>query len=159
MLLILDLDGTAIDSSHRQNTLPDGSLDLEKWQENNTPEKIAQDTLLPIGETWKNLVSSKKIAIITARVLGTADYKFLKDNNLRYDFIYSRKYGNVMPDAALKRLALYRLAKDMGKSMQWLQKFAVMYDDNLSVLKMASKLKLLNVDATLYNQSQSLKEA
>jgi hypothetical protein len=64
-----------------------------------------------------------------------------------------------MPDAALKRLALYRLAKDMGKSMQWLQKFAVMYDDNLSVLKMASKLKLLNVDATLYNQSQSLKEA
>jgi hypothetical protein len=159
MLLILDLDGTAIDSSHRQNTLPDGSLDLKKWQENNTPEKIAQDTLLPIGETWKNLVSSKKIAIITARVLGAADYKFLKDNNLRYDFIYSRKAGNVMPDAALKRLALYRLAKDMGKSMQWLRKFAVMYDDNLSVLKMASKLKLLNVDATLYNQSQSLKEA
>ena len=159
MLLILDLDGTAIDSSHRQNTLPDGSLDLAKWQENNTSEKIAQDTLLPLGETWKNLVSSKKIAIITARVLGKADYKFLKDNNLRYDFIYSRKYGNVMPDAALKRLALYRLAKDMGKSMQWLQAFAVFYDDNLSVLKMATKLKIANVNATLYNQSQSLKEA
>jgi hypothetical protein len=159
MLLILDLDGTAIDSSHRQNTLPDGSLDLEKWQENNTPEKIAQDTLLPIGETWKNLVSSKKIAIITARVLGVADYKFLKDNNLRYDFIYSRKYGNVMPDAALKRLALYRLAKDMGKSMQWLQSFAVFYDDNLNVLKMVTKLKIANVNATLYNQSQSLKRA
>jgi hypothetical protein len=159
MLLIFDLDGTAINSTHRQNTLPDGSLDLEKWQENNTPEKIAQDTLLPLGETWKNLVSSKKIAIITARVLGVADYKFLKDNNLRYDFIYSRKAGNVMPDAALKRLALYKLAKDMGKSMQWLRKFAVFYDDNISVLCMVTRLGIANVDAIPYNQSQSLKEA
>jgi hypothetical protein len=159
MLLIFDLDGTAINSTHRQNTLPDGSLDLKKWQENNTPEKIAQDTLLPLGETWKNLVSSKKIAIITARVLGVADYKFLKDNNLRYDFIYSRKAGNVMPDAALKRLALYKLAKDMGKSMQWLRKFAVFYDDNISVLCMVTRLGIANVDAIPYNQSQSLKEA
>ena len=158
MLLIFDLDGTAIDSTHRQNTLADGSLNLAKWKENNTPEKIALDTLLPLGEQWSGGLN-KKIAIITARVLGDADYKFLKANNLRYDYIYSRKVSDIMPDAALKRLALYKLAKDMGKSMQWLQKFAVMYDDHLSVLKMASKLKLLNVDATLYNQSQLLKKA
>lgn len=158
MLLIFDLDGTAIDSTHRQNTLPDGSLNLAKWKENNTPEKIALDTLLPLGEQWAGGLN-KKIAIITARVLGDADYKFLKDNNLRYDYIYSRKVSDIMPDAALKRLALYKLASDMGKSLQWLQSFAVMYDDNLSVLKMASKLKLLNVDATLYNQSQLLKKA
>jgi hypothetical protein len=158
MLLIFDLDGTAIDSTHRQNTLADGSLNLAKWQENNTPEKIALDTLLPIGKQWSGGLN-KKIAIITARVLGDADYKFLKDNNLRYDFIYSRYAGNDMPDAQLKRLALYKLAKDMGKSMQWLRNFAVIYDDNLSVLRMATKLKVANVDATLYNQSQLLKKA
>jgi hypothetical protein len=158
MLLIFDLDGTAIDSTHRQNTLADGSLNLAKWQENNTPEKIALDTLLPIGKQWSGGLN-KKIAIITARVLGDADYKFLKDNNLRYDFIYSRYAGNDMPDAQLKRLALYKLAKDMGKSMQWLRNFAVIYDDNLSVLRMATKLKVANVDATLYNQSQVLKKA
>ena len=158
MLLIFDLDGTAIDSTHRQNTLADGSLNLAKWQENNTPEKIALDTLLPIGKQRSGGLN-KKIAIITARVLGDADYKFLKDNNLRYDFIYSRYAGNDMPDAQLKRLALYKLAKDMGKSMQWLRNFAVIYDDNLSVLRMATKLKVANVDATLYNQSQLLKKA
>ena len=158
MLLIFDLDGTAINSTHRQNTLPDGSLNLAKWQENNTPEKIALDTLLPIGKQWSNGLN-KKIAIITARVLGDADYKFLEDNNLRYDFIYSRKAGDDTPDAALKRLALYKLAKDMGKSMQWLRNFAVIYDDNLSVLRMATKLKVANVDASLYNQSQLLKKA
>jgi hypothetical protein len=158
MLLIFDLDGTAIDSTHRQNTLADGSLNLAKWQENNTPEKIALDSLLPLGKQWSRGLD-KKIAIITARVLGDADYKFLKDNNLRYDFIYSRYAGNDMPDAQLKRLALYKLAKDMGKSMQWLRNFAVIYDDNLSVLRMATKLKVANVDATLYNQSQLLKKA
>lgn len=161
MLCIFDLDGTAIDSTHRQNTLPDGSLNLAKWKENNTPEKIALDTLLPLGKQWsKGLDKSwKRIAIITARVLSAADYKFLKDNNLRYDFIYSRYAGNDMPDAQLKRIALYKLAKDMGKSMQWLQNFAVMYDDNLTVLRMATKLKVANVDATLYNQSQLLRKA
>ena len=158
MLLIFDLDGTAIDSTHRQNTLADGSLNLAKWKENNTPEKIALDSLLPLGKQWSRGLD-KKIAIITARVLGDADYKFLKDNNLRYDFIYSRYAGNDMPDAQLKRLALYKLAKDMGKSMQWLRNFAVIYDDNLSVLRMATKLKVANVDATLYNQSQLLKKA
>ena len=158
MLLIFDLDGTAIDSTHRQNTLPDGSLNLAKWKENNTPEKIALDSLLPLGKTWSGGLN-KKIAIITARVLGDADYKFLKDNNLKFDFIYSRKAGDDTPDAQLKRLALYKLAKDMGKSMQWLRNFAVFYDDNISVLCEVTRLGIANVDATLYNQSQLLKKA
>ena len=158
MLLIFDLDGTAIDSTHRQNTLPDGSLNLAKWKQNNTPEKIALDTLLPLGKRWAGGLNNK-IAIITARVLGDADYKFLADNNLRYDFIYSRKAGDNTPDAPLKKLALYKLASDMGKSIKWLQSFAVIFDDNLSVLKMATKLKVANVDAHLYNKSQSLKKA
>ena len=49
MLFIFDLDGTTIDSSHRQNTLPDGSLNLDAWVRNNTPEKIARDSLLPMA--------------------------------------------------------------------------------------------------------------
>ena len=154
MLLIFDLDGTAIDSTQRQG---DGTL--ADWQKNATPENIAKDSLLPLGKVWKNLVSSKKIAIITARVLGKADYKFLKDNGLRYDFIYSRKAGDTTPDARLKRLALYRLAKDMDKSLRWLRNFAVFYDDNLSVLCEMSRLGITNVDASLYNQSQLLKKA
>ena len=34
MLYIFDLDHTVIDSSHRQITRPDGSLDLDAWIEN-----------------------------------------------------------------------------------------------------------------------------
>ena len=61
MLFIFDLDGTTIDSSHRQNTLPDGSLNLDAWVRNNTPEKIARDSLLPMAESWKTINRQKKI--------------------------------------------------------------------------------------------------
>jgi len=37
-ITIFDLDGTIIDSSHRQATLPDGTLNLPAWIENSTPK-------------------------------------------------------------------------------------------------------------------------
>ena len=158
MLFIFDLDGTAIDSSHRQNTLPDGSLNLNAWRENSTPEMVARDTLLPLGEGWKAGLTGK-IAIITARVLTHADYDFLRDNGLRYDFIYSRPEGDNMPDAILKRMALYQLCKDLGRSMVYLRQFALFFDDNASVRKMADKLGIATVDAIAYNNASILKKA
>jgi len=47
---IFDLDGTCIDSSQRQATLPDGSRNLALWFKNATPEKIANDRLLPLAK-------------------------------------------------------------------------------------------------------------
>ena len=46
---IFDMDGTIIDSSHRQATLPDGTLNLSAWIENATPAKIAKDVVLPLA--------------------------------------------------------------------------------------------------------------
>ena len=158
MLYIFDLDGTAIDSSHRQNTLPDGSLNLSAWRENSTPEMIARDSLLPLGEQWRDMVARGldgthvKIAIITARVMGAADLQYLDDNGLAYDYIYSRNEGDSTPDYELKRIALYKLARDMGRSMRWLQNFAWFYDDNLGVIEMGSNLGINMVNSTLYNQ-------
>lgn len=158
MLFIFDLDGTAIDSSHRQNTLPDGSLNLDAWRENSTPEMVARDTLLPLGEGWKAGLTGK-IAIITARVLTHADYAFLRNNGLHYDFIYSRPEGDNTPDDQLKRLALYQLAKDVGRSMVYLRQFAIFFDDNASVRKMADKLGIATVDAIAYNNGSILRKA
>ena len=158
MLFIFDLDGTAIDSSHRQNTLPDGSLNLDAWRENSTPEMVARDTLLPLGEGWKAGLTGR-IAIITARVLTTADYAFLRNNGLHYDFIYSRPEGDNTPDDQLKRMALYQLAKDIGRSMVYLRQFAIFFDDNVSVRKMADKLGIATVDAIAYNNASILKKA
>ena len=154
MLYIFDLDGTAIDSSHRANTLADGSLNLDAWRENSTPEMIARDSLLPLGEQWRDISPefAGQIAIITARVMGAADLQYLDDNGLHYDYLYSRTEGDNTPDHALKKIALYNLARDMGVSMKWLQNFAWFYDDNLGVIEMGCDLGISMVNSTLYNQ-------
>jgi len=155
MLFIFDLDHTTIDSSHRCNTLPDGSLDLAAWRENSTPEMVGRDTLLPLGLEWRDLYSRSpdlEIAVITARVMGAADMQYLRDNGLRYNYIYSRTEGDNTPDAALKKIALYSLGRDMGRSMNWLQTFAYFWDDNKKVLEMGSNLGINMLDSTLTNK-------
>ena len=74
--VIFDLDATVIDSSHRQITKPDGSLDLRAWKKNSTYAKVMRDSLLPLANHWKTIQEKKNvyIAVITARVMADADY-------------------------------------------------------------------------------------
>ena len=153
MLYIFDLDGTVIDSSHRQNTLPDGSLDLAHWIENNTPEKILADSLLPLAKKMREVNREiDKVAIITARVIQDADLAFLKRNDLRFDYLYSRAQGNTSPDDILKQRAIFRLAAKMNKSIAWMRKNAIFFDDNLEVLNMVRYNGIRTINATLANE-------
>ena len=152
MLFIFDLDGTAIDSSHRQNTLPDGSLNLADWIKNNTPEKIALDSLLPLADSWKTINRERdQIAIMTARVIGKADLKFLQDNALEYDYIYSRAFGDTTPDDILKKRMILKLRVDMRKSLAWIRSNAYMFDDNNSVRQCLTGLGIRCYNPTNYN--------
>ena len=156
MLYIFDLDGTVIDSSHRQNTRPDGSLDLAHWIENNTPEKILSDSLLPLAEKMREV--NRKIdtvAVITARVIQDADLAFLKRNGLEFDYLYSRAQGNTSPDDILKQRAIFRLAAKMNKSIAWMRKNAIFFDDNLEVLGMMESMGIKTINATLANERLS----
>ncbi len=154
MLYIFDLDGTVIDSSHRQNTLPDGSLDLAHWIENNTVDKILADSLLPLAEKMRE-VRSDTVAVITARVIQDADLAFLKRHNLKFDFLFSRAQGNNTPDDLLKRRAILRLAAKMNKSIAWMRKNAVFFDDNLAVLDIMASMGIKTINATLANERLS----
>ncbi len=154
MLYIFDLDGTVIDSSHRQNTLPDGSLDLAHWIENNTVDKILADSLLPLAEKMRE-VRSDTVAVITARVIQDADLAFLKRHNLKFDYLYSRAQGNNTPDDLLKRRAILRLAKKLQRSMAWMRKNTVFFDDNLEVLGIMESMGIKTINATLANERLS----
>ena len=153
MLYIFDLDGTVIDSSHRQNTRPDGSLDLAHWIENNTVEKILADSLLPLAEKMRSVRSTKDtVAVITARVIQDADLAFLKRNNLKFDYLYSRAQGNNSPDDLLKKRAILKLARKLQRSMNWMRKNAIFFDDNLEVLSMVRYNGIRTINATLANE-------
>ena len=150
MLFIFDLDHTLIDSSHRQLTRPDGSLDLDHWRENCTPEQIFRDTLLPLGRQvahYLRHVPAGRINIAcTARVMQEADYQMLLSYNLRFDAILSRPEDCTDSDHELKERLLRRFAITQRMPFARLMKTAHFWDDNEKIRE-----HFTNHGATCYN--------
>ena len=144
---IFDLDHTIIDSSHRQLTMADGSLDLQHWRANNTREKILADSLLPLADHWRSLkAKGTEIVICTARVMGEHDLEFLAKNGLEYDALLSRPIGNNSPDSLLKYGMLRDYANSLGKSWANFCARSIMFDDNQNVIE-----TLANKGLRVYN--------
>ena len=149
---IFDLDHTVIDSSHRQHTKADGSLDLDNWIENCTKEKIMADKLLPLADLMRSAYDRKNNVIIcTARVLSVWDHVFLAENNLRSHAILSRKIGDTRKDDDMKRDLLLKHFKALKIPVARWTRNAVFYDDNQAVLDMAKTLGIITRDAVKLN--------
>ena len=152
MHFIFDLDHTAIDSSHRQITRPDGSLDLAAWRRNNTRENIMRDSLLPLANEWRRLAKKQvTIVVCTARVMGEHDYEFLRLHGLRWDECLSRRPFEITPDAELKERMIREYART--RSMTWARFCAttVFYDDNKNVLTMLDRIGIRAYDSISLN--------
>ena len=145
---IFDLDGTCVDSSHRQATLADGTLNLAAWFANATPEKIAQDKLLPLAKEISNRKDKGDYVIIcTARNMSSADYEFLKKNNMVAHKIISRPVGNMEADGSLK-------AKQLSSFLslrQFKRASKVMFDDAQSVRSAIRKIGIAVLDPARIN--------
>ena len=156
MHFFFDLDHTVIDSSHRQITRPDGSLDLAAWIQNNTKANIMADTLLPLAAQWRRLAKKNvTIIICTARVMGEHDYEYLRANGLRWDVCLSRPMGDSTPDAELKERMIRRYAQ--ARPMSWARFCAtsVFYDDNKNVLAMLDRIGIRAYDSLTLNERLS----
>jgi len=134
---IFDLDGTIIDSSHRQMVKPDGTLDLAKWFENATAEKIFADKVLPLAtQVRRRQKAGDYVMVCTARNMQDADFEFLQNEGICPDKIISRPKGNMEADGVLK-------AKQLNSFLS-LKQFAkankVMFDDAASVRSTLRKL-------------------
>lgn len=137
MNYIFDLDHTIVDSSHRQATRPDGSLDLDHWRENSIPKLIERDTLLPLAHEWRKLQRKENAQIIvcTARVMGPADYFYFGSRGLFAKTIISRQEGDTTPDDLLKLRGLKQYCAKNGISWRRFCASAIMFDDNKNVLQ------------------------
>ena len=154
MHFIFDLDHTVIDSSHRQLTKADGSLDLAHWRENCTHEKIMADTLLPLARTMREALENPRqnVIICTARVLGIWDHVFLADNGLLADVILSRPEGDTTPDAELKTRLLKQHCQRVGITWARFTRSAYMFDDNANVLAEMKSHGITALNAIKINQ-------
>jgi|TARA_B100000035_G_scaffold312202_1_gene323171 FMN phosphatase YigB (HAD superfamily) len=152
MHFIFDLDHTVIDSSHRQITRADGSLDLAAWRRNNTKANIMADTLLPLAKEWQRLAKKNvTIVICTARVMGEHDYEYLRRHGLRWDACLSRRPFEITPDAELKEKMIRDYART--RPMTWARFCAtsVFYDDNKNVLAMLDRIGIRAYDSLTLN--------
>lgn len=50
---VYDIDGVLLDSNHRHNYLPDGSLDFHDYFRNSIPEVMAKDIVLPLAKQYR----------------------------------------------------------------------------------------------------------
>ena len=158
MNYIFDLDHTVIDSSHRQLTRADGTLDLDNWIANCTREKINQDKLLPLARLMRSAYSNgHHVVICTARVLSVHDHCYLADNNLRADYILSRAIGDNRADAEMKRDLLINYFASKNVPLARWTRNAVFYDDNQAVLDMAQALGITAKNAIQINASMGAK--
>ena len=153
MRYIFDLDHTVIDSSHRQLTKADGSLDLDHWIANNTRAKIMADSLLPLATQWrKAYAKGGEIVVCTAREMSEADYEYLRAHGLHYHAILSRPAGNTQPDGILKEGLIRQYAQT--KPITWARfcRQTVMFDDSQNVIKTLAPLGVRMVESTHINE-------
>ena len=156
MHFIFDLDHTVIDSSHRQLTKADGSLDLTHWRENCTHEKIMGDTLLPLARTMQDAINNgQNVIICTARVLGRSDIIFLAKHGLLASVILSRPEGDNTPDAELKTRLLKQHCQTVGITWARFTRSAYMFDDNVNVLAEMKSHGITALNAIKINQSKA----
>jgi len=152
MLFIFDLDGTVIDSSHRVLANDDGSINLAHWRENSTEKMVANDSLLPLATGWKEINRKHHtIVVMTARVMGWADHKFLSDNGLFPDYLYSRATGDTTPDDILKKRMILKLKRDMGTSLAWIRANSYFFDDNKMVRDIMTRYGIKAYNPIYYN--------
>lgn len=156
MNYIFDLDHTIVDSSHRQATRPDGSLDLDHWREHSTPALIEADTLLPLAHEWRKVYrKGAGIIVCTARVMSIHDYRYLTSRGLFADKVISRREGDRTPDDLLKLRGLKQYCAENRISWRRFVKTAVMFDDNLNVINTLANHGLTVHNAILLNKELS----
>lgn len=134
--IIFDLDMTVINSDHRKVSKPCGSIDLEKWFENCTREKIFQDSLMPLADVMRNAYRHCQVVICTARTMGLHDFDFLRHHGLHHDHILYREHGDMTPDGELKAQQLSQFMQDYDVSPS----DCIFWEDNLSVHKAVTPL-------------------
>lgn len=134
-LIVYDLDGTLIDSSHRQRYRR-GKLDLKHWFKNATPENIAKDTVKPlINKFHRHVMEGHHVVICTSRIMTKADYDFLERHNLHLVPCLSRNPENPgQPDGEMKEELLDGYLEIYFDSCLDNER-VVMYEDSLSVIE------------------------
>ena len=150
MRFIFDLDGTVIDSSHRQG---DGSLDY--WRAHNTPSNIAADSCLPLFDQMLDAINDNlDVIICTSRVMGTYDFQWLDANGIDSALgipVLCRDSNDNRHCGFFKLALLHDYAKSLGMTWARFRRTSMMFDDSRDVQNTLRSVGLRVIDPLNYN--------
>ena len=131
---IYDMDGTIVDSSGRYRTqMVNGieKIDPEYWRANEY--RAMEDGLLPLADQYMDELRDPSVYVIiaTARIMGNADWQFVREVLGEPDYFISRKPGDNQSGGSLKIKGLQKFFN----LRQFRKADAVFYEDNTSYLK------------------------
>lgn len=101
--IIVDLDGTICDCTHRLNFIQNKPKDFRSFYAGIPDDKPVQGLINVINEIWRK--SEYGIIIVTGRPEYTKSVtmEWLQRNNVTYDDIFFRKKNDFRPDFEIKR--------------------------------------------------------
>ena len=150
MRFIFDLDGTVIDSAHRQG---DGSLN--DWRRLNTVGNVMRDGLLPLAAKMQTAIQDGlDIWVCTSRVMGKADFAFLRLQGLLPNggpVIHRIGENDQRPCGELKLAKLRGYAAGMGITWAQFAHDSIMFDDSLDVQKTLRGAGIRVIDPVQFN--------
>jgi FMN phosphatase YigB (HAD superfamily) len=148
LLIIFDLDGTLIDSTHRMLDWNFHSKEecIKYWTTHNIPENCHKDKLLPLVEVYRELRKTQHtIVALTARTLQFWDYEYFKNNDLVFDAILHRE-DSLELDHIMKENHIQKLLKQ-----NYVPYLA--FDDLEANLKVMQKYGFITINAKHMNEN------
>lgn len=145
-IVIVDLDGTLSDGSHRLHLLPTENLHLtESWSEFNRAaagDSPIKSTIAVINGLW---VSGFAIVILTGRSdeVRYETCKWLNENGVKFDEIIMRRQEDNRKDTVIKEEALRAIGLD---------NIVCAFDDSPNVVKHFRSLGITTYQVTEYDK-------
>ena len=147
MRFIFDLDGTVIDSTHRQG---DGSLD--DWRRMDTAKNVALDSPLPLLDQMRDAIADDlDVIVCTSRVMAGRDFRWLDDHGIRGIDVLCRAPSDNRTCGFFKLQLLHNYARSIGYTWARFAQTSLMFDDDKGVQDTLRSVGLRVIDPVNYN--------
>ena len=146
MRYIFDLDGTVIDSTHRQGDT------LDDWRRLNTARNVALDSPLPLLDQMRDAIADDlDVIVCTSRVMAGRDFRWLDDHGIRGIDVLCRAPSDNRTCGFFKLHLLKSYADSIGYTWARFCKTSIMFDDDIGVQNTLRSVGLRVIDPVNYN--------
>ena len=146
MRFIFDLDGTVIDSTHRQGDT------LDDWHRMNTARNVALDSPLPLLDQMRDAIADDlDVIVCTSRVMAGRDFRWLDDHGIRGIAILCRAPSDNRTCGFFKLQLLHNYARSIGYTWARFAQTSLMFDDDKGVQDTLRSVGLRVIDPLHYN--------